>query len=507
MHSSVHLCLLALAASAPAALASDLHVGPADDLQLALDTAVDGDRILVEPGVYSGTFEVGATAVEIVGLGGPLATVLDGGGAGPVVHFAGGTGAQTVLRGFTIRNGAASFGAGGIQASNASPLIEDCVVRGNSGKFGGGVSGNPILRRCVIRENSASLTHGGGLYGAPELYECVVFANTASSAKGGGLYLTGGTAVIEDSFVVSNRILFGDPARGAGVCVDGNASAVLRRTVIARNTGQGNIFGASGAGLAASSTTLVEACTITGNVLSSGNSIGAGIYGPAQVSNSIVRENFPDEVAGGPVLSWSNVLGGAAGTGNFDADPLWVDRLFAGDLHLLAGSPCIDAGDPTVLDPDGSRSDVGALPYATLYRTSDLVLEDWESPSWTALSTTTGGANEVGLLVDPALAGGLHVLLGSLSGTSPATPFGGLELPLVADAYTDVLLAAPSAAGWSGSVGAVDATGAARMTFTLPAGVATGLANSTLHVATLVFDPSTLAPAFATEALAIGLEP
>ncbi len=39
-----------------------------------------------------------------------------------------------------------------------------------------------------------------------------------------------------------------------------------------------------------------------------------------------------------------------------------VPPLLAGpaDYHLLPGSPCIDAGDPSVLDPDGTRSDMGA---------------------------------------------------------------------------------------------------------------------------------------------------
>lgn len=33
----------------------------------------------------------------------------------------------------------------------------------------------------------------------------------------------------------------------------------------------------------------------------------------------------------------------------------------AWDFHLTLGSPLVDAGDPTVLDPDGSPSDIGAF--------------------------------------------------------------------------------------------------------------------------------------------------
>ncbi len=45
------------------------------------------------------------------------------------------------------------------------------------------------------------------------------------------------------------------------------------------------------------------------------------------------------------------------------SDPLYVDPV-AGDFHLQAGSPAIDAGHPAPRynDPDGTRADVGALP-------------------------------------------------------------------------------------------------------------------------------------------------
>jgi hypothetical protein len=42
--------------------------------------------------------------------------------------------------------------------------------------------------------------------------------------------------------------------------------------------------------------------------------------------------------------------------GNIYQDPMFVGD---GDYHLQYGSPCIDAGDPNIKDPDSSRSDMG----------------------------------------------------------------------------------------------------------------------------------------------------
>ncbi len=69
-----------------------------------------------------------------------------------------------------------------------------------------------------------------------------------------------------------------------------------------------------------------------------------------------------------PVMRYNDVYGNSnddfvdceAGAGSISADPLFrnFDR---GDYHLLADSPCIDAGSPnSPRDPDGSRADIGA---------------------------------------------------------------------------------------------------------------------------------------------------
>jgi hypothetical protein len=98
-------------------------------------------------------------------------------------------------------------------------------------------------------------------------------------------------------------------------------------------------------------------CTILGNVV-------VEFFGDISMRNTIVTGTFWPGALG----TFVNYCAGTdpklnAGTGNVIGDPgLWN---FPGAEHLLApGSPCIDAGDPnSPLDPDGSRADIGAIPF------------------------------------------------------------------------------------------------------------------------------------------------
>jgi hypothetical protein len=102
-----------------------------------------------------------------------------------------------------------------------------------------------------------------------------------------------------------------------------------------------------------------------GNVRVINNIIAApypnGLFSAEYDPRLVVKYNLVwevDSLAGGPSR---NVYASS----NFKADPLFAD-LENWDVHLLPGSPAIDAGFPDLLDPDGTLSDIGAYggPFA-----------------------------------------------------------------------------------------------------------------------------------------------
>lgn len=90
------------------------------------------------------------------------------------------------------------------------------------------------------------------------------------------------------------------------------------------------------------------------NVTISGNTadVGGGVYCYGNSSPSLVNcvlwDNSPEGIgvhSGSPSVVYSDIQGGWLGTGNIDADPLFIG---SGDhpLSLQENSPCIDAGTP-----------------------------------------------------------------------------------------------------------------------------------------------------------------
>jgi plastocyanin len=108
------------------------------------------------------------------------------------------------------------------------------------------------------------------------------------------------------------------------------------------------------------------------------------------------------------------------------------------------------------------------------------------------VSLSAGGTVNFDLQAGPAHAGEVYFMLGSLSGTTPGTPFGGLVVPLNVDSYTLDLLAAPGAI-IAGQLGFLDAAGEANASLTVPAGLDPTLAGITANHAYFTINPITTA--------------
>lgn len=399
----VTLLLAAPLVSSPA-LATDLHVpGDAATIPAAIALAQNGDTIHVGPGTWTGAVDFGGKTLRLVSDGGFGVTTIDGGAASFAVNIPA-TPGTCMLTGFSIVGGLTArvhmgddatlsrcrIGGGPgygvhmpIVGISTPRKIQDCLITGNttSGVFGT----IAILERCVIDGNGSSATpSGGGVQGGltTSLLDSVVSHNTAQKGGGasGAIQITG-TLFLENQATVSGGALwaslsqdFTPPQEYVDDVFLGNTAPLaggvhlpepsfafsppvhLRSCTFAGNQdGQGNVGLLSEINDIEFGFTALERCTFAGDSLK--------FVKGALLSDTIVRDGT---ITPGTSLTvrYSNIEGGWPGTGNFDADPQWVDapHVFA----LLPGSPCIDTGDPSpnLVDPDGSPADVGALPLA-----------------------------------------------------------------------------------------------------------------------------------------------
>lgn len=122
------------------------------------------------------------------------------------------------------------------------------------------------------------------------------------------------------------------------------------------------------------------------------------------------------------------------------------------------------------------------------------------------VSLSSGGSVNFDLQAGPANAGDIYLMLGSLSGIAPGTPFGGQIVPLNLDSYTLDLLAAPNTI-ISGSLGVLNGSGEASANLTIPAGLDPALAGTVANHAYVTIDPVTTALTSVSNAFPLTLNP
>jgi alpha-tubulin suppressor-like RCC1 family protein len=250
------------------------------------------DTVLVTNGIYYENLDFGGKAVTVTSVNGPDATIIDGGHVGPVVNFSSGENSNSVISGFTLQNGHADWGAG-ITVQSASPTILNNVFQNNAqgdGGFGAGVGGNnasPIIEQNLFQNNSADSQYLSGV---------VSFVNGSSP-------------------LIADNVFENNPCLAINIVIPaGYNPIVINNTIVNNNEGI-----SANAGL------------FYNNILVN-NGVGVGSAGATWQNNLVY---------GGQTLYAGQDLTGT--NGNISANP-WFACQPSGDFHLLAGSPCIDAG-------------------------------------------------------------------------------------------------------------------------------------------------------------------
>ncbi len=272
-------------------------------IQEAIDAAQDGEEIVVQVGVYRENIDFRGKNI-IVRSTDPddpavvSATIIDGGGWGPVVSFRSGEGEGAVLSGFTVKRGAGILVSGG-----SSPLIEKCLIEDNSAEFGAGfyiVDSNPVIRGNRIVGNSAYF--GGGVFieeSSPVLEGNTIAGNVAEMG-GGIVIISNSSPVITGNMIVENQAL----RLGGGMVIAINSNPAIRENTIAGNQAERN----GGGILIEESEPTIEGNTIKFNRSANGgaifivNSLGADLT----IADNEITDNLAHISGGGIYLDGSS---------------------------------------------------------------------------------------------------------------------------------------------------------------------------------------------------------
>ena len=279
--------------------AATLHV-PADQptIQAGIDTAADGDTVLVAAGSYLEKIDFLGKAITVRSEAESEGTAIFGFGHiedGSVVTFANNEPEEAILDGFILSYGDVC----GICCIGSSPTITNCTISRNSARIeacdytsrGGGIyineESSPTITNCTISENEAN--YGGGIYcrsSSATIRNCMIVGNEVfpgaySGGDGAGIYFDNASPTITDCTITGNSAY----GAGAGIYCDNHASpSIINCTISANSTYYG-----SGGGIhcATETSPTIMDCVIKEN---SSRGISCSSSSPT-IMNCMIMEN------------------------------------------------------------------------------------------------------------------------------------------------------------------------------------------------------------------------
>ena len=298
----------------------------------AISLASAGGSIIVAPAKYSENLTIGISLNLIGSSAG--ATIIDGGGAHTVITISR-VGVVTLSH-LTIRNGHAPY-AGGI-FNDGVLTLNNSTVSGNVADNGGG-----ILNQGLLTINNSTISGNSA------------FTLILSRSYGGGIW-NSGTLTINNSTLNGNGVGCGRMGcLGFGGAIENSGELFINNSTLAGNSAHSVLnFSYGGAIQNSSGIAKVSNSTFTGNIAAR----GANISGPVEIKNSIIANNWPSVrncygtmASDGYNLSSDNTcnLHGPGDLNNIDPK-LGIFGYHGGPtqtIPLLAGSPAIDAGNPS----------------------------------------------------------------------------------------------------------------------------------------------------------------
>lgn len=332
-------------------------------IQAGINAASNGDTVLVAPDTYYENINFRGKGIVVAShyilnkdITFITSTIINGSvpanpDSASCVSFKSGEDSTAVLQGFTITGGT---GTKWIDPNNPS-----YTWRG-----GGGVitfMSSPVIRNNLIINNNVTNTSG------------------VNGAQGGGTLSYGGNPLI-----LNNVIMLNEARYGAGIVID-YSGGIIKNNIIYKNSG-GQDYGGGGfwsIGNGADSIIIENNHIVENSVTGSSSYGGKGgamfvWMGVVTARNNIIWGNTQSQggpvavISGSALMTYNNIEGGFAGTGNINLNPSFTDTNF----YLSEFSPCIDTGNPNSIynDPEdpnnlnnalwpsqgGLRNDMGA---------------------------------------------------------------------------------------------------------------------------------------------------